>query len=164
VSAIEELGLVRIDDRLIHGQVIAVWCKHRRFTNIIIVDDNVAADPFMQEVLGLAAPPNLQVDVFSIEDGIKALNEDTSNWETTMVLLKSPLAAKQLYDGGLEYDALNIGGIGSGPGRKNIFKNIAVSEEEVAILKYLMSKGVEITLLTVPGEKSKSFSALVNKL
>jgi mannose/fructose/N-acetylgalactosamine-specific phosphotransferase system component IIB len=114
--------------------------------------------------LGLAAPPNLQVDVFSIEDGIKALNEDTSNWETTMVLLKSPLAAKQLYDGGLEYDALNIGGIGSGPGRKNIFKNIAVSEEEVAILKYLMSKGVEITLLTVPGEKSKSFSALVNKL
>jgi mannose/fructose/N-acetylgalactosamine-specific phosphotransferase system component IIB len=164
VSAIEELSLVRIDDRLIHGQVIAVWCKHRRFTNVVILDDGVAADPFMQEVLGLAAPPNLQVNVFSIEDGIKALNEDTSNWGTTMVLLKSPLAAKQLYDGGLKYNALNIGGIGSGPGRKNIFKNIAVSEEEVAILKYLMDKGVEITLLTVPGEKSKSFSALVDKL
>lgn len=164
MNAIEELSLVRIDDRLIHGQVIAVWCKHRRFTHIVIVDDGVAADPFMQEVLGLAAPPNLQVDVFSIEDGIKALNGDTSNWGTTMVLLKSPLAAKQLYDGGLEYNALNIGGIGSRPGRKNIFKNIAVSEEEVAILKYLMDKGVEITLLTVPGEKAKSFSALVDKL
>jgi PTS system mannose-specific IIB component len=164
VSAIEELSLVRIDDRLIHGQVIAVWCKHRRFTNIVIVDDGVAADPFMQEVLGLAAPPNLQVDVFSIKDGIKALSENTSNWGTTMVLLKSPLAAKQLYDGGLEYNALNVGGIGSGPGRKNIFKNIAVSEEEITILKYLMDKGVEITLLTVPGEKSKSFSALVDKL
>jgi PTS system mannose-specific IIB component len=80
------------------------------------------------------------------------------------VLLKSPLAAKQLYDGGLEYNALNIGGIGSRPGRKNVFKNIAVSEEEVTILKYLMDQGVKITLLTVPGEKSKSFSALVNKL
>jgi PTS system mannose-specific IIB component len=157
------LGLVRIDDRLIHGQVIAVWCRQRRFSRIVIVDDGVAADAFMQEVLSLAAPPNLQVDVFSMEDGIKVLNEDTSSWGTTMVLMKSPLAAKQLYDGGLRYGALNIGGIGSTPGRKNVFKNIAFSEEEVVILKYLMDQGVEITLLTVPGEKSKSFSDLVGK-
>ena len=156
--------MVRIDDRLIHGQVIAVWCKHRRFTRIVIVDDGVAADSFMQEVLGLAAPPGLQVDVFSIEDGIEVVNEDKSNWGTMMVLIKSPLSAKQLYDGGLKYGALNIGGIGSGPGRKNIFKNIAVSKEEVVTLKYLMDQGVEITLLTVPGEKSKSFSDLVGKL
>ena len=100
------MGLVRIDDRLIHGQVIAVCCKHRRFSRIIIVDDGVAADPFMQEVLSLAAPPGLRVDVFSIEDGINVLNEDPSNWGTTMVLMKSPSSAKRLYDGGLEYNAL----------------------------------------------------------
>ena len=158
------MGLVRIDDRLIHGQVIAVWCKHRPFTRIVIVDDGVAADTFMQEVLSLAAPPGLQVDVFSVEDGVQVLNADTSNWGTTMVLMKSPLSARRLYDGGLAYRALNIGGIGSGPGRKNVFKNIAVSEEEVAILKYLMDQRVEITLLTVPGEKSKAFSDLVSKL
>ena len=81
-----------------------------------------------------------------------------------MVLVKSPQAARRLYDGGLEYSALNIGGIGSGPGRKNIFKNIAASKEEIVILKYLLDQGVEITLLTVPGEKSKSFSDLVGKL
>jgi len=164
VRDIEELGLVRIDDRLIHGQVIAVWCKQRRFSRIVIVDDGVAADAFMQEVLSLAAPPDLKVDVFSIEDGIKILNEDTSNWGATMVLMKSPLAAQQLYDGGLRYRALNIGGIGSGQGRKNVFKNIAFSKEDVAILKYLMNQGVEITLLTVPGERSKAFSALAGKL
>jgi len=158
------LGLVRIDDRLIHGQVIMVWCKHRRFTRIVIVDDGVAADAFMQEILSLAAPPNLHVDVFSVEDGVKALNEDTPDRGTTMVLLKSPQAAKRLYDGGLKYNALNVGAIGSAPGRKNVFKNIAVSEDEVVILKYLMDEGVEITLLTVPGEKSKAFSDLVGKL
>jgi D-glucosaminate PTS system EIIB component len=159
-----ELGLVRIDDRLIHGQVIAVWCKHRPFSRIVILDDGVAADPFMVEVLSLAAPPGLQVDAFSVEGGIKILNEDTSSWGTTMVLLKSPLSAKRLYDGGLEYRALNVGGIGSGPGRKNIFKNIAASKEEIVILKYLLEQGVEITLLTVPGEKSKSFADLASKL
>jgi mannose/fructose/N-acetylgalactosamine-specific phosphotransferase system component IIB len=156
--------LVRIDDRLIHGQVIAVWCKHRRFTRIVIVDDGVAADAFMQEVLRLAAPPGLEVDVLSIEEGIDTLTGNLSNRGTTMVLVKSPQTARRLYDGGLEYSALNIGGIGSGPGRKNIFKNIAASQEEIVILKYLLDQGVEITLLTVPGEKSKAFSDLAGKL
>jgi mannose/fructose/N-acetylgalactosamine-specific phosphotransferase system component IIB len=156
--------LVRIDDRLIHGQVIAVWCKHRRFTRIVIVDDGVAADSFMQEVLSLAAPPGLQVDVLSIQEGIETLGENAPNRGATMVLMKSPQTARQLYDGGLTYSALNIGGIGSGPGRKNIFKNIAASKEEIAILKHLLEQGVEITLLTVPGEKSKSFADLAGKL
>jgi D-glucosaminate-specific PTS system IIB component len=164
VNAIEELGLVRIDDRLIHGQVIAVWCKHQRFTRIVIVDDGVAADPFMQEVLKLAAPPDLRVDVFSIEEGISTLSQHTPDRGTTMVLLKSPLTAKRLYDGGLKYSALNIGGIGSAPGRRNVFKNISASQEEIAILSHLMDQGVKITLLTVPGEKSKAFSDLVGKV
>jgi mannose/fructose/N-acetylgalactosamine-specific phosphotransferase system component IIB len=156
--------LVRIDDRLIHGQVIAVWCKHRRFTRIVIVDDGVAADPFMQEVLRLSAPPGLEVDVLSVEEGIDTLTRNLPNRDTTMVLMKSPQTAHRLYDGGLEYSTLNIGGIGSGPGRKNIFKNIAASKEEIVILKYLLDQGVEITLLTVPGEKSKAFSDLAGKL
>jgi PTS system mannose-specific IIB component len=80
-----------------------------------------------------------------------------------MVLLKSPLTAKRLFEGGLEFKSLNIGGIGSAPGRKNIFKNMAASPEEIAILKDLMDKGVKITLLTVPGEKSKQFAELVSK-
>jgi mannose/fructose/N-acetylgalactosamine-specific phosphotransferase system component IIB len=156
--------LIRIDDRLIHGQVIAVWCKHRRFTRIVIVDDGVAADPFMQEVLRLSAPPGLEVDVLSVEEGIDTLTRNLPNRDTTMVLMKSPQTAHRLYDGGLEYSTLNIGGIGSGPGRKNIFKNIAASKEEIVILKYLLDQGVEITLLTVPGEKSKAFSDLADKL
>jgi len=118
----------------------------------------------MQEVLSLAAPPDLQVDVLSIEEGINSLGETAPGRGTTMVLLKSPLAAKRLYDGGLKYNALNVGGIGSAPGRKNVFKNIAFSEEEIVILKYLVGKGVKITLLTVPGERSKEFSDLADKL
>ncbi|MBU0495338.1 MAG: PTS sugar transporter subunit IIB [Chloroflexi bacterium] len=164
MRAIDELGLVRIDDRLIHGQVVAVWCKHRRFTRIVIVDDNVAADPFMQEVLRLSAPSGIQVGAVSIAEGIRILSADTPDRKTTMVLMKTPQTAQALYDGGLRYAALNIGGIGSAPGRKNIFKNIAVSEPEIAILKYLLGQGVDITLLTVPGEKSRSFADLARKL
>ena len=164
MAATEKFGLVRVDDRLIHGQVIAVWCKHQRFDRIVIVDDDVAADPFMQEVLGLAAPPDLQVEVLAVAEAIQALGPGTPSPETTMVLLKTPQVAKRLYDGGLRFDALNVGGIGSAPGRRSVFKNISMSDEEVAVLAALQDSGVDITLLTVPGEKSKRFSDLVNEL
>jgi PTS system mannose-specific IIB component len=164
VGDIEPIGLVRIDDRLIHGQVIAVWCRQQRFARILVVDDGVAADAFMQEVLRLAVPPGLTVDILSVEEAISGLTADTPDRKTTMVLMKSPQVAQQLYEGGVKYAALNIGGIGSAPGRRNIFKNIAASDEEIAILKGLLQEGVKITLLTVPGERSKDFADLAGKL
>lgn len=164
VIAIEEFALVRIDDRLIHGQVIAVWCRHQTFNRIVIIDDGVAADQFMQDVLRLAAPPGLEVKAFSVAQGNKVLSDETVPRKTTMVLMKSPQTAKRLYDSGFVFGALNVGGIGHGPGRKNIFKNISASAEEIAILKELMGKGVKITLLTVPGEKSQPFSEIAGKL
>lgn len=164
MRTIDEFALIRIDDRLIHGQVIAVWCRYQRFTRIVIVDDGVAADPFMQQVLGMAAPPGLQVDAISIANAMQILGQDTPERKTTMILLKSPLNARRLYDQGLQFPALNIGGIGNAPGRKNIFKNISASLEEIGILKDLANRGVKITLLTVPGEQSKSFADVASKL
>ncbi len=160
----DDFGLVRIDDRLIHGQVIAVWIRHQRFTRIVILDDDVAADPFLQQVLGLAAPPGIRVEAFSIADGIRLLAPEGFDRKSTMILLKTPLAAQRLFDEGLPYRALNIGGIGHKPGRKNIFKNISVSPEEIGILKDLLAKGVKITLLTVPGEQTQDFAALASRL
>lgn len=156
---IKDWGLVRIDDRLIHGQVIAVWCKHKRFTRIQIVDDGVAADPFMVDVLRLAAPAGLDVIAESLETSVKSLNENQSP-QTTMILMKSPMTARRLYDAGITFNALNIGGMGMGPGRKNVFKNTSISKEEYQVLKSLQDEGVKITFLSVPGEKSKDFADL----
>lgn len=160
---IEEFGLVRVDDRLIHGQVIAGWCKHKPFTHIVIVDDGTAADPFMRQVLSLAAP-GLHIGVMPVEEGSRILAQDAPQRSTTMVLVKSPLVARELYDRGVKFKRLNVGGIGSAPGRKSLFKNISASAEEIAALKYLQAQGVEITLLTVPGEQSVSFAHLANRL
>ncbi len=118
----------------------------------------------MQEVMRLAAPPGLVVDVYAVDAAVQTLGQETQNRSTTMLLMRSPQVARRLYEGGLTYNALNVGGIGSGPGRRNIFKNIAASDEEIAIMKDLMDRGVRITLLTVPGEKSKEFADLYAEL
>jgi len=156
VFTIKNWSLVRIDDRLIHGQVIAVWCKSKTITRIQIVDDTVAADPFMVDVLRLAAPAGLEVVAETIEDSVKSL-QDNPTPETTMVLMKYPKTARQLYDAGITFSALNIGGMGMGPGRKNVFKNTSISTEEYQVLKSLHDNGVEITFMSVPGEKSNEF-------
>jgi D-glucosaminate-specific PTS system IIB component len=161
VSSIVELGLVRVDDRLIHGQVVAVWVKHIRVELIVIVDDGVAKDPFMQDVLRLAAPPGITVDVRSIQEGIATLGEHAPSRDRTMVLVKSPNTARVLFDGGIRFSHLNVGGIGGGPGRKSLFKNIAMSEDEKEVLKSLVKDGVKITIQTVPGEQCVDFAALV---
>jgi mannose/fructose/N-acetylgalactosamine-specific phosphotransferase system component IIB len=161
VVEIAELGLVRIDDRLIHGQVVAVWVKHIRVDTIVVVDDGVANDSFMQDVLRLSAPPGITVDVRSVQEGIATLGSDTPNRERIMVLLKSPKTARQLFDGGIRFTQLNVGGIGAGPGRKSLFKNISMSEEEKSILKSLVKDGVRITIQTVPGEQTADFTSLV---
>jgi len=161
VKTIAELGLVRIDDRLIHGQVVAVWVKHIRVERIVIVDDGVAKDPFMQEVLRLVAPPGITVDVFSVQEGIATLGNDAPNRDHIMVLLKSPNAARQLFDGGIRFTQLNVGGVGAGPGRKSLFKNISMSEDEKDTLRSLVKDGVKISLQTVPGEQCVDFAAFV---
>ncbi|MGC8826396.1 MAG: PTS sugar transporter subunit IIB, partial [Anaerolineae bacterium] len=94
----EEWGLVRIDDRLIHGQVIAVWCKHKPFKRIAIIDDQLAQDPYMQEVMRLAAPPGLVVEVYSVDAAIQKLSQETQNRSTTMLLMRSPQVARRLYE------------------------------------------------------------------
>jgi PTS system mannose-specific IIB component len=160
VITISNWGLVRIDDRLIHGQVIAVWCRHQTFKRIIVIDDAVAKDAFMQQVLRLAAPSGITVEAMEVAASVEPLNA-IPNKENVMLLMKTPLTAKRLYEAGVPYTDLNIGGIGMGPGRKNVFKNIAMSEEEKGHLKDLTAKGVNITLLTVPGEKSKAFKDLI---
>lgn len=154
---------MRIDDRLIHGQVIASWCRHQRFTHIVIVDDAVAHDPFLRDVLTLAAPPGLVVEVFSLDEGAERLSQDYPERSTTMVLVRSPQVAYALYQRGVRFQHLNVGSVGSAPGRRTVFKNIALSDEEIALLQGLYQQGVQITLLTVPGEKAKDFSEIIGR-
>ncbi|MBE6831903.1 MAG: PTS mannose/fructose/sorbose transporter subunit IIB [Ruminococcaceae bacterium] len=147
----ENLILTRIDDRLIHGQVMTAWMKVMPAKKIIIVDDKVAADDFMKEVLEMAAPAGVKMNICSVEQAIGILNQGLS--VPTIMLAKTPLTLKALIDGGIELKAINIGGIGMKEGRKTLYKNIAVTEEERQILKDFIQKGIDVKIQIIPAEK-----------
>ncbi|WP_444643923.1 PTS sugar transporter subunit IIB [Caproiciproducens sp. R1] len=147
----ENLILTRIDDRLIHGQVMTAWMKVMPAKKIIIVDDKVAADDFMKEVLEMAAPAGVKMNICSVEQAIGILNQGLS--VPTIMLAKTPLTLKALIDGGIELKAINIGGIGMKEGRKTLYKNIAVTEEERQILKDFIQRGIDVKIQIIPAEK-----------
>lgn len=154
------IKLFRIDDRLIHGQVMTSWSKTTKAERIYIVDDQVVKDEFMCKIMKMAAPIGMEVNVFSIEDGAKVIQEITDE-KPTIVLMKLPQTAIKLVENGVSMENLNVGGMGAGPGRKKLYKNISASEEEKETLRSLSEKGVKIEFRIVPDDKGIPLSKVI---
>lgn len=148
---VKNLLLARIDDRLIHGQVMTAWMKVKPAKRIIVVDDKVAADEFMIDVISLAAPTGVKVDVMTCGDACSALKELNC---PTICLAKGPQAYKKLIEGGVDISELNVGGMGINSDRRTLYKNIAASDEERAIFREFLDKGMEVKIQIIPSNNA----------
>lgn len=157
----KELALVRIDDRLIHGQVVTAWVKQYKITNILIVDDQLVKDVFMQKVLTMAAPPGIDVSVKSESDAIALLNSEAVAGENILLLVKVPIVLERLKEQGVPMNKIILGGMGAKAGRKKFTKNVSANEDEVACLRRLLEGGAEIVYQLVPDEKPTSLDKLM---
>lgn len=147
----ENLLLVRIDDRLIHGQVMTAWMKTLPAQEIIVVDDRVAKDEFMLFVLQNAAPKGVKVVALSEEEAVKRLQEGLK--VPSYILAKSPVSLKRLVEAGIDIKAVNIGGMGMRQGRTVIYKNVSADEEERACIREFLEKGIDVAIQIIPSEK-----------
>lgn len=154
------LKLVRVDDRLIHGQVVAIWLKALGAQRIVILDDRTARDEFLKEVITFAAPHGVQVDILEVEPGIERVRELTTNSEPVFVLMRSPRVAVHLREAGVEFPVLNVGGIGAGPGRKPLYRNISASPEEMEAMRRLEAMGTKVELRIVPNDRPIAFTSV----
>ncbi len=144
-----KIVLSRIDERLIHGQVMTSWVKRFYITKIILVDDNIAKDDFTREVLTLAAPNGVNVLVLSVEETLNLIKADTDD-EKTMLLFKSMSYVLELIKRGYKMDRLNIGNIGSAPSRNSVTNQVYMSQAERDMAKELCSKGVYVYIQKMP--------------
>jgi mannose/fructose/N-acetylgalactosamine-specific phosphotransferase system component IIB len=154
------LKLVRVDDRLIHGQVVAIWLKALGARRIVIVDDRTAADEFLREILELAAPPGVPVEVHDVERGAQRVRDLAAAPEPIFVLMRSPLTAVRLREAGVEFPLLNVGGMGAGPGRKVLYRNISASPEEIGAMRRLEEMGTTVELRIVENDRPVMFATV----
>jgi mannose/fructose/N-acetylgalactosamine-specific phosphotransferase system component IIB len=146
---------VRVDDRLLHGQVTVGWRQHLQPDEIWIVDNLVRADPFLSDVLCMAAPTDVTVRVYSVAEAISAWSARSPGPCARLgilLLVKSPQVALALAESGLVFRHLNIGNIAPMPGSRRVFRTISLAPQHIAALDALTQRGVSITFQLTPDD------------
>jgi mannose/fructose/N-acetylgalactosamine-specific phosphotransferase system component IIB len=143
----------RVDDRLIHGEVVTAWSPTYNINHIIIVDNIVASDPFQKRVLKALAPSKVRVDAFTVEEAIQDLTKPFNEKERILLLTKSPIAYLELVEGGIDLPQVNLGGMGIRDERKTFIKNVACDEKEVEAIRKLVDKGIQVFYQLVPEQR-----------
>ena len=151
-----KIVMCRVDERLVHGQVIASWSKILSIRQILVIDDQLAKDSFMGTVLAMAAPSGVKVELVSVDEAVRRIQKDgTQDGVNTMLLFKGPQCALALVEKGVEIRELNMG---SGPSRKAISRNVYASASEVEIFKKLLDMGIDVYLQMVQQESRVSIA------
>jgi PTS system mannose-specific IIB component/fructoselysine and glucoselysine-specific PTS system IIB component len=154
--------LSRVDDRLVHGQVVIGWGRPLAIDRIVLVDAEVAASPFEQDLYRMAVPAGTTVEF--LEPGTAAVR--ASGWaagkERVLVLTGSVatmIALQRLIPSLLRQ--INLGGIHDAPGRRELARYVYLTEDEIAALRALDAQGVEITAQDLPTARPIPLTALV---
>ena len=133
--------LARIDDRLIHGQVVTGWMKVTNGNKIYIVDDKLKQDAMMQMVLKTAAPVGTKVFIQSVEEAVEALKKPEKPNERIVILAKVPQVFEKMLEQGIVLPTIVLGGMGLTAQRQRFYKNVAASSEELECMRRIISHG-----------------------
>lgn len=140
------IRLVRVDNRLIHGQVATGWISKSGAGKIVVVDDRSATNELMRDVLELATPPGIHLDVFTVAQAVEEWKKDQFGAGSVMVIFKSIPAAYEARKAGFDFVELQIGGTANGAGRKVIEGAISLNAAEYEMLQQMSANGVDVTL------------------
>lgn len=154
------LKMVRVDYRLIHGQIVAKWIKFHPVDRLVLVDDALVDDDFMADIYRMSAGGK-EVDITTVAD-VRAAIDKKDN--AVMLIFKDVGGAYQAFKDGLELPELNVGAIQSAAGRKTAMQGVALSPEEYAQLEEIAASGVNVYLQPIPESPSTSLDSIASKV
>ncbi len=150
----KNIVLTRIDDRLMHGQVVVSWIPYLKANEVIIIDDEYANDDFMNLLIKNAAPENVKINIFKLSDALDYLNQNDDG-QRILILLKNVEYIKKMLDQNIQLNKVNVGNLGSIPGRKKYFNSVYLSEYELSLLKQI-NQQTEVEIRMLPNDKKQT--------
>ncbi|MGX7149745.1 mannose/fructose/sorbose PTS transporter subunit IIB [Enterococcus ureasiticus] len=158
-----DIRLVRIDDRLIHGQVATVWTKSTNVNRILVISDAVAYDTLRKALLVQAAPPGVKVNVITVEKMIDIFSDERFDSLKVMLLFTNPEDVKRVVEGKVVFNSVNIGGMSFTSGKRMITNAVAVNKEDIAAFKYLHEHGITLEIRKVVADSKVDLMELLKK-
>lgn len=145
------ITLVRVDNRLIHGQVVEAWLPSLKVGRVAVADDEAARSPLIRAAMGIAVQSSIEVLIqpMSEVDFAKLASDEIR----TLVLVREVAGAVEAKEKGLPVDRLNLGNVHFASGRRQISSSVFLSPAELSQLKMLSTGGTSVEAQSVPAEK-----------
>jgi len=145
------IALYRVDDRLIHGQVVVGWGQPLDAAFIVLVDDEVRSSEWEQDLYRMGVPPHIEVIFASVEEARRRLPEWNADPRPGILLAGDiDTIAAIAGDGGGQIRQVNIGGVHHRAGRSERLRYVYLTDAEANKLRQLAARGIEITAQDVP--------------
>lgn len=159
-----DIALVRVDNRLIHGQILEAWVPFVKAACIVVVDDEVAGDLFRVTVMRMAVPREVEVIVCGVKEFAQQYSYSTGSGKKTIVLFATIADAVKAYCAGFKFTKLNLGNVHNAQGGKDLPYSTCVFLNETDIRKLrslLNTAAVQVELQRVPQETPVNAQGIV---
>lgn len=145
------IKLLRVDHRLLHGQVAVSWKSALDIDCILVANDKVPGDAFRKSAIKMAKPADTKLVIKTIEDSITAITSGVTDKYKLLVVVESIADAARLCRA-CDIKKLNLGGTKATPQTRSLSKAVNVTEEEADIVRALISEGVDVEIQMVPDD------------
>lgn len=140
------IKILRVDDKLLHGQVAFSWVRNLKIHTIVIADDKIVYDEFMKMTLGLSKPSGVKLQILEIKEAITFLKDNTHSDLHIMAIVNSIENAYRIMDQLQDIHSLNLGALRERYDALPFSDNISLNKEEIVLCKDLIKKGKHIEI------------------
>ncbi|MCI0451398.1 MAG: PTS sugar transporter subunit IIB [Candidatus Latescibacteria bacterium] len=153
--------LARIDDRLIHGQVVLGWVPVIKPDRIVVACDRVATSDWERRFYSSCVPPEVRTSFYSVEETARRVVEEPLAGEQLLILLESAEDAWKLVGAGISLTEVNVGGLHYREGSIELLPFVFVTPQERSFLRELVKRGVSLSAQDVPSNPARVINSLV---
>lgn len=157
------IKLLRVDDRLIHGQVAVSWTSYLGADTILVANDKAITDKLMQMAFNMAKPPQAVLSIKSLDGAVAVINNPKHEARTIFVVTATAQDALYIMERCPAVSSLCVGGMRQAPGKKMVERQVYLDGNDMAALDKIHAMGKDIYLQAVPTEKKLSYEDIVKE-
>lgn len=155
------LVLVRIDDRLIHGQVVLGWAKALKPDRIVVASDRVAKSGWERKFYTSSVPSHIRVSFLELEETARQLLNNLFMNESVLILFETVQDVHAVVEKGVTFEDVNVGGLHFREGAVELLPYVFLTEDDRVCLRELVKRGVTLTAQDIPGNEARVINSLV---
>lgn len=152
--------LVRVDQRLLHGQVVEGWLPFLKADTVVVADDAIAGDPISMIAMNAACPSRVKLAVMNLVEAAEAAAGGKLPGKRTLLLVGTVQALDAIWRGGCRAESVNVGNVPIGPGRSRVTPSVALSKDEMTTLDGIAASGATVEAKAVPKEHGVDLEAM----